>query len=388
MNQLKINSEISDQDIFDNFEYYKNFPEESHQENKGMGCSDNNSSPSLGSDIKAVTYHNDGYSNICEYCNQNQLVLGQDGYYFCQNCSIVNDRLIDDGQEWRYYGHEDSKSVNPARCGLPTNNLYPEACLGSNISMDGQHSYQMRKIANYHRYSTVTYKVRNLYESLNIMTIYATNGGIAPCIIEEAKQMYWKIVKYRASHNLNEFRKPNREAILAASILEAAKTLNYHRSAEEIAQIFKIKKTAVIKGHKQFKEYWRIIQNLEENSKSAYGDEQYAKPSEPADYINRFCSKLGLDVNIQKICTDICYLIHEKNITPAYVPISIASGVIFLVNNIMDKGLSKPEISYACDNVSEATIDKCYQDLEKNLEDILPDYLVEILVKNIEATQQ
>lgn len=365
---------ITDQDIFDNFEFYKQLsdtsPENSLQEHKGFGTSEE-----LRNQPSSII--------MCEYCGQNDLINSTDGFYVCQSCSLVNERVIDDSQEWRYYGAEDSKSVDPTRCGLPTNNFFPEACLGSAVDMSGPNSYQMRKIANYNRYNTVTHKTRTLYDSLNVMTIYATNGGIAPCIIEEAKNMYWKIVTYRSAHNLNEYRKPNREAILAASILEASKTLNYHRSAEEVAQIFQIKRTDVIKGHKQFRDYWKIIQNLEENGLSAYGDEVYTKPSQPSDYVNRFCSKLDLGNDIRQICLDICVLIERNNIIPAYVPISITSGVIYLINNILDQGLTKENISKACDNVSEATIEKCYQDLEKNLEDILPEYLVQVIVSKM-----
>jgi transcription initiation factor TFIIB len=360
-------SEISDQDIFDNYNFYKNFSDNQTQETENYE--------------KYEKYENN--QDCCQYCGLNELVDSTDGFLICQNCSFVNEKIIDDSQEWRYYGAEDSKNVDPTRCGLPTNNFYPEACLGSGISSEGSGSYQMRKIANYNRYNTITHKTRTLYDSLNMMTIYASNGGIAQCIIEEAKNMYWKIVQYRASHNLNEYRKPNREAILAASILEASKTLNYHRSAEEIAQIFQIKKTDVINGHKHFRDYWKIICDQEENGQTVYGEKLYTKPSKPSDYINRFCSKLGLDQEIKDICNNICQRIEEKNIIPAYVPISIASGVIYLINNILGHGLTKEEISEKCDNVSEATIEKCYQDLEKNLEDILPEYLVNILVSKI-----
>ena len=33
---------------------------------------------------------------------------------------MVNDNVIDESPEWRYYGAEDNKSVNPTRCGVPT----------------------------------------------------------------------------------------------------------------------------------------------------------------------------------------------------------------------------------------------------------------------------
>ena len=79
-----------------------------------------------------------------------------------------------------------------------------------------------------------------------------------------------------------------------------------------------------------------------------------------------------------------CDNIIEKNIVPKYVAVSIVAGVIYLVNNLFNLGLKKRQISKVCDNVSEATIHKCYLDLNNSLEHIVPKYVLDEVIKNIQ----
>jgi len=305
-------------------------------------------------------------------------LMQTDGQYVCPLCGIINDSVIDESPEWRYYGAEDNKSVNPTRCGMPTSEFYSEASLGSNISLNGASSYEMWKVAWYHNCNIMNYKERNFHEYITLMNNYASQADIPGCVIKEAENIYKSIIDYRASVNLHEFRHPTREAVLASCILEASRMNDCPRSATEMAEIFHIDRSVFVTGHKEFKKYWDVVQR---QSQSMSGED--TKLSIPSDYINRFCSRLNLGNDFRKVCRQICDNISTKNIVPKYVAVSIVAGVIYLVNNLFNLGLKKRQISKVCDNVSEATIHKCYLDLNNSLEHIVPKYVIDEVIKKI-----
>jgi transcription initiation factor TFIIB len=305
-------------------------------------------------------------------------LMQTDGQYVCPLCGMINDSVIDESPEWRYYGAEDNKSVNPTRCGMPTSEFYSEASLGSNISLNGASSYEMWKVAWYHNCNIMNYKERNFHEYITLMNNYASQADIPGCVIKEAENIYKSIIDYRASVNLHEFRHPTREAVLASCILEASRMNDCPRSASEMAEIFHIDRSVFVTGHKEFKKYWDVVQK---QSQSMSGED--TKLSIPSDYINRFCSRLNLGNDFRKVCRQICDNISTKNIVPKYVAVSIVAGVIYLVNNLFNLGLKKRQISKVCDNVSEATIHKCYLDLNNNLEHIVPKYVLDEVIKKI-----
>jgi transcription initiation factor TFIIB len=312
----------------------------------------------------------------CSNCLDIDLIQ-TDGLYVCPRCCMINDNVIDESPEWRYYGADDNKSVNPTRCGMATNEFYSEASLGSNISISGATSYEMWRVAWYHNCNIMNYKERNFHEYISLMNNYSSQADIPGCVIKEAENIYKSIIDYRTSVGLHEFRHPTREAVLASCIKEACEMNDCPRSAAEMAEIFHIDRSVFVTGHKEFKKYWDIVQRINQNI-----NVEESKLSIPSDYINRFCSRLNLGNDFRKVCRQICNNISEKNIVPKYVAVSIVAGVIYMVNNLFNIGLKKKQISKVCDNVSEATIHKCYLDLNNNLEHIVPQYVLDEVIKN------
>ena len=62
----------------------------------------------------------------CRECNSRKLELDETrGELTCEDCGLVlESNIVDQGQEWRYYGASDSKSSDPTRVGRPTNNKF------------------------------------------------------------------------------------------------------------------------------------------------------------------------------------------------------------------------------------------------------------------------
>jgi transcription initiation factor TFIIB len=303
---------------------------------------------------------------VCYHCSNSDLKV-IDGSYVCCNCGTINDMILDYSAEWRFYGSEDSKFSDPTRCGMPTNELLPQSSLGSTISYNRKETYDMRRIRTNHMYNAMPYKERSLYNVFDSITIRAINSGIPNCIIEEAKNLYKRIADTKIS------RGSNRKGIIASCIYKACVIHNSHRTPQEIAEIFKISTTCLTKGCKNFENIMNLsnTQNVSTNASTSL------------DFIRRFCSHLNIGKNILSICEHVCNKAEEFNLVSKCIPPSIAAGSIYLVISLINNGkdkirISKQDISEKC-RISEVTISKCYKELLKYHEHLLPKDILEQL---------
>ena len=322
-------------------------PLENESESKINGCS----RPSL------------EFNDQCMECGCDDIVVIS-GEAVCRGCGAINHTIIDSNAEWRFYGSEDSKYSDPTRCGLPTNELLPQSSLGSTIGFKPGESFEMRKIRNYHLWNAMPYRERALYNVFESIQIRAINNGIPLCIIDEAKNLYKKISDIQIN------RGSNRHGIIASCIYKACILQGSPRSAKEIATIFKLNTRHMTKGCKKFDE----IMNM--NNSNTF---IVCTPStNSCDFIQRFCSKLGLGENVVNICKHVCEKADEYNLVSKCIPPSIAAGSIFLVCNILNINISKKEISTTC-KISEVTISKCYKSLLKYHKYLFPEDIIKKL---------
>jgi transcription initiation factor TFIIB len=283
----------------------------------------------------------DDNTEFCSHCSSTRLLL-DGGNYICQDCGTFFDRFIDTNAEWRYYGHDDNKTSDPTRCGLPTNDLLPESSLGTIIGNKSGECYEMKILRKYQMWNSMTYKERTLYNIFDTMTVNAVNNGIPASIIEEAKALYKKISEMKIS------RGDNRSGLIASSIYMSMKKNKVPRSAKEIAKIFNLKSTTMTRGCKKFQD----VLQMEVESTT------------PSDFIQRFCSKLNLDKDVKDMCMHVVRKAEEMSIVCENTPPSIAAGCIYLVCILCNVSIYKKSLASACD-ISMVTISKCYKKLHK-----------------------
>ena len=305
---------------------------------------------------------------FCINCETNS-IQNMKGELICSSCGYFSGIKIDNGAEWRYYGSEDSKSSDPNRCGMPTNSLLPEFSLGSVIPFARNESYNMKKIRNYNTWNNTSYRERALYQVFEAMTIRAKNAGIPNCILEEAKFMYKEISETKIS------RGDNRKGIIASCIYIACKKFDKcARSTKEIAEIFQIEPTNMTKGFKKFNEIMLLVEKNKKNIKDGSG----YNISESLDFINRFCSNLNLEGDVNELCKHVCNTIEEHDLVSENTPTSKAAGSIYLVSYLFNFNISKKDISHTC-LTSEVTISKCFTKLIDYYVYLLPNYWLKYL---------
>jgi transcription initiation factor TFIIIB Brf1 subunit/transcription initiation factor TFIIB len=193
----------------------------------------------------------------CKDCNSLH-IKEIDGFYTCLDCGLRNENVIDCGQDWRFYGNDDNKGNDPARCDIPTNELLPKASMGSFVGYSGKETATTKRIRNMNHWYAMPYKESTLLETFNNITIMAQNSGINQCVIEEAKYMYKKVSEVKSS------RRTKKEGMKAGSISLACKLKGVPRNCNEIAKICHMKNNKTLrKSIKTFEEIWNNLEMRE-----------------------------------------------------------------------------------------------------------------------------
>lgn len=314
-------------------------------------------------------YRDTGQREKCECCNE-ILRITDEGFIACQNktCGIIYKDIVDQSAEWRYYGADDSNTNDPTRCGLPINPLLKESSYGCKVLCLNNSSYEMRKIRRYTDWQSMPYKEKSQYDEFQKIGILAHNSGIPKLIIDDA------IIYHKKISEAKTFRGFNRDGIIAATIYISCRINGYPRTAKEIATIFKLDNTSATKGCKNA---ITIINELEENT--ANNEKTSFCKTTPLSFIERYCSKLGINSELTTVCKFIATYIQNKNLIPENTPHSIAAGIVFYVSVICNLNITKKSINVISE-ISEVTINKCYKKLEDLKFELIPK---KILVKYV-----
>ena len=307
-------------------------------------------------------YRSCGNREMCERC-ETILAFSDEGFLTCTNtkCGIIYKDIVDHSAEWRYYGADDNQNSDPTRCGMPINPLLHESSYGCKVLLNGTMSYEMRKIRRYTEWQSMPYKEKSQYDEFQIITIYAQNAGIPKMIIDDAIRYHKKISEYDLT-----FRGDNRDGIIAASIYISCRINNFPRTAKEIANIFNLDVTSATKGCKNA---ISIINNIEKDMDNK--EKTLFCKTKPESFIERFCSKLNINMELTKLCKFVSMKIEKMNLMPENTPHSIAAGVVYFISQNCKLNVCKKDVKNVSE-ISEVTINKCFKKLEKIKEDLIP----------------
>lgn len=283
---------------------------------------------------------NKNHIDYCKFCNE-ETIREEYGVLLCIKCGIVNSNIIDRDQEWRYYGLEDNKKGDPNRCGMPINPLLPQSSLGTIILGKGIENY--RQI---HRWNSMSSDERSL---LNVCRKIDLITQLPQIVLDDAKIIYKQI-------NDEKLKKgSSRQALIAACIFYSCNKRGIIKSEKEIAEIFDIPLKKMNNGCKQYEEImYEKDGNYKKNIKYISSDE----------FIDNYCKKMNIDETNIKIAIKINNIIKKTGLLSEHTPPSIAVGIICLLSEHYNLGITKKKISKVCD-ISEVTITKAYKKLNK-----------------------
>jgi len=302
----------------------------------------------------------------CDMCNSG-LVFSDEGYLTCTNtkCGIIYKDMLDQSPEWRYYGADDNQNSDPTRCGMPINPLLEESSYGCKVLCIGKSSYEMRKIRRFTEWQSMPYKEKSIYNEFQRITMMGSIAGIPKLIIDDAMRYHKKISEYEKS-----FRGDNKDGLIAASIYISCRINNYPRTAKELATIFHLDVTSATHGCKNAQS---IINHLEKDMDNS--DKTTFCRTKPEAFIERYCSRLNINIELTKLCQFIAIKIEKTNLMPENTPHSIAAGVIYFIAQLCNLNVSKRDVKNISE-ISEVTINKCYKKMEKMTDKLVPQVIL------------
>tara|TARA_B110001450_G_C17666806_1_gene499951 strand:+ start:2350 stop:3489 length:1140 start_codon:yes stop_codon:yes gene_type:complete len=313
-------------------------------------------------------YRKSGQREFCDCCNYS-LLITDEGFLTCSNdkCGVIYKDSIDNSAEWRFYGSEDNNNSDPTRCGMPINPLLKESSFGCKVICNDNRktTYEMRKIRRYTEWQSMPYREKSQYDEFQRITILASQSGIPKLIIDDAMRYHKKVSEAKT------FRGLNREGIIAASIYISARINNFPRTAKEIATIFNLDNTSATKGCKNA---ISIINDIEHEMHNE--DKISLCKTTPESFIERYCSRLNINLELTKLAKFIAIRIQNNNLIPENTPHSIAAGIIYFVSQECNLNISKNSINNISE-ISEVTINKCYKKLESIKTKLIPKQILE-----------
>jgi len=311
-------------------------------------------------------YRKNGERETCSLC-ESQLAITEEGFLGCTNtkCGIIYKDIIDQSAEWRYYGADDNSKSDPTRCGMPINPLLKESSFGCKVVCLGKTTYEMRKIRRYTEWQSMPYREKSQYDEFQRISIMATNKGIPKLIIDDAMRYHKTISEQKT------FRGLNRDGIIAASIYISCRINNYPRTAKEIASIFYLDNTSATKGCKNAMQILNTFESQLDNHQKTT-----LCKTKPVSFIDRYCSRLSINLELTKVCNFVAIRIDNNNLIPENTPQSIAAGIIYFISQVCNLNITKKDVN-TVSGTSEVTINKCFKKLDAMKLELIPSAILQ-----------
>ncbi len=287
----------------------------------------------------------------CKECGSRSINTDETrGEISCVDCGLVlEDTLIDPGQEWRVFSAEDGDSRS--RVGAPTNVLLHDKGLSTEIAWQNK-DYSGRSIAAKHR--SQLYRMRkwqqrarigdtidrNLAKALPEIARICSVMGLPNSVKEDAA------VIYRKSLENSLIRGRSIDAAVASCIYGSCSKMKLGRTLEEVARASRVGKKELSRTYKVIKSKLRLRMDI----------------NRPMDYVARFCSALGLPQQVNTQTEAIILRADDLEMTDGKSPTGVAAASIYIACSQLGHHRTQREIADVSD-VTEVTIRNRYKEL-------------------------
>jgi transcription initiation factor TFIIB len=288
----------------------------------------------------------------CPVC-QNDM-LKDNGIFVCKGCALELNSTISGEAEWNNYDDQ----VDGNRCNNVTNMLLYESSFSTNIQLSYNSSLFLKKLGVLQSWLNMSPKERSLKDVFDTISYYCSTK-LPQSIIQLSHMLYKKVVEKQQNHGKNTLSRGDiRDGLICACVYYSCYLHNVNRSHREIGEMLDVEESDVTRGCKLFFKLMNDDYDLANNVLTY------------KDFVDRFCSNLGLSDDIKKKVHTVAKKATEMSIIDDKSPVSIASGAIYFISNIYSLNLSKNIISQQCGS-STATITKTYSILIDNMETLL-----------------
>ncbi|KAF9087618.1 transcription initiation factor IIB [Mortierella sp. GBA35] len=282
------------------------------------------------------------------------------GDLVCADCGLVlGDRIVDTRSEWRTFANDEGD--DPSRVGSAANPLLNGPQLDTVISQRDGGSGAARELNRTHGRVTAVKGERNLLQAYKDISAMCEAIGLPKLIGDIAKQLFKRVEDEKLLRG-----KPN-ESIIAACIFIACRQEGVPRTFKEISTLTQV----------SMKEIGRCFKALND----AF-HETKVQTMTSQDLMARFCSNLGLKMEVQKAAVDLTKKAKEIGTLAGKSPVSIAAACIYMASILYNQLRSTKDISVVC-GAGEVTIKTAYKHLYNERARLIDERLTAKLIDSL-----
>ncbi len=307
----------------------------------------------------------------CIDCGNDKLIYDHArGEIVCEACGAVQpDSIIDLGQEWRAFNHE--QLTKRSRAGSPLNPLIHD--FGMSTLIDGRNKDAfgkeltneskkiIHKIKNIHKKLTAGSPAdKCLINGLNLIDRYCTFLDLSNQVKKDAAEIFRKVYQERL------IRGRSLDAVVAACIAIACKRQRIPRRHSEIIEVANISR----------KDLSRCIKTISKKLKIK------VTPFSPEDFIPRYVAKLKLSGRVNSVARKIIQMAKEEGTTLGKSPESICGAAIYLACIFCKEKRAQKEIANTLE-ISDVTLRNRIKELSRIIRRRLDEFLSFLASLNI-----
>ena len=292
---------------------------------------------------------------ICPECGNDVLVYDpRTGEVSCPSCGyVVRERGVDRGPEWRNLDEEEDRS----RVGAPLSIMYRDHGLSTVIDkinevasgrrLPKETREKLLRLKKLDATSQVSAsEARNLQQAVNILQIYVDKLHLSQSIAERAMLIYRRALK------AGLVRGRSIRSIMAAAVYAACRSMRAPRDLRELEKAYPIvKRKTIAQGYRLLLKHLKLKVPV----------------ADPASYLNKIASKVGLDQATVQEALKILQEAHKRGATVGKDPVGIAAAALYMACQETDQTITQKDIARAA-GVTEVTVRNRFKGLKEALE--------------------
>jgi transcription initiation factor TFIIB len=286
----------------------------------------------------------------CPECGGRLVSDEEHGEVVCTDCGlVVEEDEIDPGPEWRAFNsnERDSKS----RVGAPTTTMMHDKGLSTNIGWQDKDAYgrslsskqrqKMQRLRTWNeRFRTRNSKERNLKQALGEIDRMASALGLPETVRETASVIYRRALE----DNLLPGR--SIEGVASAALYAAARQAKTPRSLDEVSRVSRVDRMELTRTYRY------VVRELS----------LQVEPADPASYVPRFVSDLGLSEDSERRARQLLDAAREEGLMSGKSPVGLAAAAVYAAALLSNEKVTQSAVSEVAD-ISEVTIRNRYKEL-------------------------
>lgn len=292
----------------------------------------------------------------CPDCKNTSLIRDyQKGLKICGNCGrVVKKEIKDRGPEWRAFNEKQRE--NRSRGGAPMTYTIHDKGLSTKIdwrnrdgrgnSLSPKKRSQMYRLRKWQRRARVSdADERNLAYALSELDRMSSQLGLPKKVRETAAVIYRDAVDKRL------IRGRSIEGVSSAALYAGCRKCKVPRTLEEIAESSRVGKREISRSYRFISRELDI----------------HLMPTNPASYVARFGSELGISGEARQKAIEIIKKAKERKLTSGRGPTGIAAAAIYVASMLKGERRTQRETAKVAD-VTEVTVRNRYKELIKELD--------------------